>query len=179
MTIQRADSAHLRAELIGSGEGKVAIEPQYVAGLINRIEHAAAKHGTELMQAILERRDDAEIAAAAAHAPEQIRVLLLARLEQSAVRGDNVDGNHVVAGQAVLADQPAHATAKGQSGDTRGGDHTHRCRQPEGLRLAVEFADGEAGFGSHCLRDRIDANPFMAERSIMSPSSQIALPAML
>ena len=99
-----------------------------------------------------------EVAAAAAHAPEQIRVFLLARLEQSSVRGDDIHGDHIVAGQAVLADQPAHAAAEGQSGDACGGDHAHRGRQAEGLRFAVEFADGEAGFGSHSARGRIDTN---------------------
>ena len=146
------------AELIGPGEGEVAIETQHVAGLIDRIEHAATKHGAELMQAILERRDDTEVATATAHAPEQIRVLLLARLEQSGIRRNDVHGDHVVARKAVLADQPAHAAAKGQSGDACGGDHAHRGRQAESLRLAVEFTDGKARFGLHRARGRIDTN---------------------
>jgi hypothetical protein len=58
----------------------------------------------------------------------------------------------------VLADQPAHAAAKRQSGDTRRGDHTHGGRKPEGLRLAIELTDGEAGFGPHGTRCTIDAN---------------------
>ena len=53
-TIQCADAPHLRAELVGAGEGEVAIEAQHVAGLVDRIKHAAAEHGAELMQAILE-----------------------------------------------------------------------------------------------------------------------------
>ena len=110
------------------------------------------------MQPILERRDDAEVAAAATHAPEQVGVFLLARLEQPSISGDHIHGDDVVARQAVLADQPAHAAANGQSGDTGGGDHAHCGREAKGLCFAVEFPDRETRFGAHGPRCGINAD---------------------
>ena len=55
------------------------------------------------VQAELEIRHHAEVAAAAAHAPEQLRILFGAGVPQLPVRGDHVDGLEVVDGHAELA----------------------------------------------------------------------------
>jgi hypothetical protein len=92
------------------------------------------------VEAELERRDHAEVAAAAAQRPEKIGMLVLGGAHEFAVRRHDVGAEEVVDGEAVLAHQPADATAKGESGDSgvahdpAGGGQTVR------LRLVVNIA---------------------------------------
>src|SRR6185312_11005364 len=65
----------------------------------------------------LDRGDDAEVAAAAAQRPEQLRVVLVGGPADLAVGGDDLDRGDVVGGEAVLAGVPAHATAEGVADD--------------------------------------------------------------
>jgi hypothetical protein len=52
---------------------------------------------------------------AAAQPPEQARVLRLARVQDLAVGGHDLEAGHVVAGQAELPGKPAHSPAEGQA----------------------------------------------------------------
>ena len=97
-----------RRELVGRGGRELAIEAQYLRRGFERVEDRPGEHDRpDRMQAILERRDDAEVTAAAAHSPEQIGVLVLAGGDQLAIRGDEVDGEQVVDRRPVLAHRPA------------------------------------------------------------------------
>ena len=86
----------------------------------------------------LERGDDAEIAAAAAHAPEQVSVLTFAGGVQYTVGGDDVNRGQVVEAQAVLAAQPAKPAGQGQAADAGRRNEAAGRRQPVDLRFAVE-----------------------------------------
>ena len=115
------------------------------------------------MEPVLERGDDAEIAAAAAQAPEQFRVLLGARRHQFAVGGDDVGRDEVVAAEPVLAHQPAEPAAQGQPGDAGGRDHPAGAGETESLGLAVVLAPGQAGLGARpCARPDRPARPSSA-----------------
>ena len=70
------------------------------------------------MKAIFKRRHDAEVPAAPAQSPEKVWVLGVARGEQSAVGGDDIGGEQVIAGEAVEAMEPAQAAAQRDAGDT-------------------------------------------------------------
>jgi hypothetical protein len=65
------------------------------------------------VEAEVERRDHAEVAAAASQRPEQVGVLVLGRPQQLATGRHDVGGEEIVDGEAVLAHQPADATAEG------------------------------------------------------------------
>ena len=110
------------------------------------------------MKAKLELGDDPEVAAAAAQAPEEVGVLRLARLDELALGGDEVDGEQLVDRQPVLALQPADAAAERQAGDAGVGDDPARRREPERLGLAVELAPEHAGLRPRRARLRIDAD---------------------
>ena len=101
------------------------------------------------MQRVLQRRGNAEVAAAAAQRPEQVAVLLGAGMDQMAFSGDHVGGDEVVAGKAVLAQQPADAPAQREPAKPGGGDQAAGRGQAERLRLVVEI-----GPRSPALRDR-------------------------
>jgi len=69
------------------------------------------------MQPELEVDDDSEVAAAAAKTPEQVGVLIGGRAHDVAVRSDDGTAHDVVAGETVLARQPAHTAAQRQPAD--------------------------------------------------------------
>jgi hypothetical protein len=74
-------------------------------------DQATGDHA-DRVQAVRERRDDAEVAAAA-QCPEQIRVRAGVDLEHLACRGHELDREQVVHREPVLAHQPAEAAAEG------------------------------------------------------------------
>ena len=61
------------------------------------------------MQAELEVDHHTEIPAAAAQRPEQIRILSLAGMHETAIGRHHVGAHEIVAGQAVPAPEPADA----------------------------------------------------------------------
>ena len=69
------------------------------------------------MQRELDRGHDAEVAAAAAQRPEQLGMLVRGGADRLAGRGHELDGEHVVAGEAVLALEPAGAAAEREARD--------------------------------------------------------------
>jgi hypothetical protein len=91
------------------------------------------------MELVLKRSNNAEVAASASDAPEEVWVLAGADVAELAVSGDDIGGDEVVTGQAVLARQPADAAAQGEAGDTGVGVGAAGGGQAEGLRLVVEF----------------------------------------
>src|SRR5271168_473701 len=97
----------------------------------------SGKHGADRMKLVLERGNDTEIAAAAAQAPEQIRMLIGARSQKLSVGGDDVSRQQVVAAETMLAHQPAEATAQSQPGDAGGRHDAAGAGKAEGLAFAV------------------------------------------
>src|SRR5262245_12090475 len=104
----------------------------------------------------LERGGNAEVAAAAAHRPEEVGVLFRAGPAHAAVRHDQLHRAQVVEGQAVLGHEPAQATAQREAGDASGAYHSSGRGQPMDLRLAVVFLPEDAALGSSELRSGID-----------------------
>ena len=112
----------------------------------------------ERMQSVLEPGRDAEVAAAPAQGPEEVRMGFLGDVQHLAVRGHQLDGEQVVDGEAVDAVQPAEPAAERESGDSRRRDDSARGRQPVQRGLLVELAPRDASLCSHGLRGRIDVD---------------------
>lgn len=98
-------------------------------------------HRSDLDQLEFEGRDDAEVATAAAHAPEEVGVLDRAGPNLLAIRGDQLDGPQVVDRQAELAHQPAGSAAKGESRDTGMRNLTRGYGQPMRLGGGIELSE--------------------------------------
>jgi hypothetical protein len=96
------------------------------------------------VQAQLERGDHAEAPAAAAQRPQQLRVLVLRRAHQPAIGGDELRRDEVVAGEAVLALQPAGAAAEREPADAGGGHAAARGGEAVRLGGAVDLRPGGA-----------------------------------
>lgn len=116
---------------------------------------------------------------AAAHGPEQLRVLLRAGGHQLPVHCDHVHREQVVAGQAVLPLQHAHAAAEGEARDAGLGNLAAGHGEPVDLGLAVHIAQRRPGLGAHGAARGIDVHPRIRDRSTRSPPSQVPWPAML
>src|SRR5882724_411117 len=108
------------------------------------------------MGAVEEGGDDAEIAAAAAQAPEEIGVALGAGGDDGALGGDDLAGQEVVDGEAMFAHQPADAAAEPEAGDARAGDDAGRHGQAMDMGLAIDIAERGAGLHARGARLRID-----------------------
>ena len=120
------------------------------------MDDRAGEHRADWVQPVLEGGDDAEVSAPAPQAPEQIRVLLGAGGQEPPISRDDVGGEQVVAGQPVLALQPADSTAEREPGDPGGRDRATGGGQPEGLGLPVELTPGQAGLGLGAAPGRVD-----------------------
>jgi len=120
---------------------------------VEGVDHAAREDlRPQRMQAVLERGDDPEVPAAAAQAPEQVRVLLGAGRHALAVGGDDLGAEQVVARRPVLARDPAESAAEGETGHA-GERHVAGGRgEAEGLRRAVDVAEQRAR--AHARRPR-------------------------
>jgi hypothetical protein len=105
---------------------------------------------------VLEAGEDSEIPAAAAQAPEQVRMLFLARPDHPPVGQHHLSREQRVCGQAVLARQPAHAAAEGEPGDPGVADHAGRGGQPVRLRRRVELGEEHAGLRPDGPPGRVD-----------------------
>ncbi len=83
--------------------GPLAECAQHVSRTVPAEHHHSAENSAHRMQRELEARDDAEVAAAAAKAPQQVRSFALAGSDDFTGRRDDVRTDQVVAGEAVLA----------------------------------------------------------------------------
>ena len=79
-------------------------------------------------------------------------------MDEPAVCGDDVGAEQVVAGEAVLAHQPADPTAERKSADARRRDQAAGRRQAVCCRLVVDVSPGRAAADERAPRGRVDAN---------------------
>jgi hypothetical protein len=121
----------------------VAEEAQHRPGVGGRVEDRPRVHGRpHRVERQLERRDDPEVPAAAAEAPEELGVLRLGGPDDPPVGRDHVGREQVVARKAVLAHQPADPAAEREPADAGGRDEAPRGREPVRLGLVVDVGPG-------------------------------------
>ena len=101
-----------RGDLVGRRLGPVAPGGEHVAGLLPRPDQPAGEDLVQREQLELDRRDDAEVAAASAQREEQVALVRVVDAVELAVGRDDLDRRHVVRREAVLAREPAHAAAE-------------------------------------------------------------------
>ena len=126
------------AQLLRRVADEVAVELQHGGGVAQLVEHRAAVDLADRVQPILERRDDTEVAAAAAEGPEQLLVLPLAGGQGPAVGGDDLGREQVVAGQANAASEVADPAAEREPPNAGRGDDAASGGQSVGVGCVVE-----------------------------------------
>ena len=148
---QRREAEH--AADGGDGVGHVAGPRgpglQHLLGALEREEQRAGDDLGDREEAELERGHDAEVAAAAAHRPEQLGVVLGVDPPAYAVGRDEFDRDHGVGGDAVRAGEPADAAAERVADDAdvvrRSGERGEAVRRDRGDDVAPEGAGLHAG----------------------------------
>src|SRR5687768_18497733 len=109
------------------------------------------------MQPELEVGHDAEIATTTAHGPEQISVLLRARVPQLAIRIHDVDGFEIVDREAELASQPPEPAAEREPADARVRDGAEWCGQTLRQAFVVHLPEQRAALHPRAALLRIHA----------------------
>src|SRR5680860_889900 len=113
---------HESAQLFGGLSDVVAVEAQYFVGPVDGIGDRAAVDLRHRVQLVLERGDDAEVAAASAQSPEEVTVVVLACSEHFSVSSDDLGGHEVVARESVLTRKISDPPSEGQPRDPRRAD---------------------------------------------------------
>jgi len=131
-----------RAQLLRRVGDELAVEAQQVGAVAQLEEHGAAVDVLDRVQPELQRGHQAEVAAAAAQRPEEVRVLPLAGHQETAVGGHHVGRDQVVAGEPVATAEIAHAAAERQAAHAGGGDDAAGGGQAERVGGRVEVAPG-------------------------------------
>ena len=135
----------------GAAGRKSPVPAQDLRELLDRPHRRAGDDGrSDRVRAELELRDDAEVPAAAAQRPEQLRVLVGARVHLRAVGQHDVGADEAVDGQAEAAREVADAAAEREPADAGRGDDARRGRAAVlagrrvdlGPRAAAAHADG-------------------------------------
>ena len=130
---------------------------EHLLRLLERENNQPAQHlGAHRMELELEAGDDAEIATAPAQAPEEVCVFRFAGVQPAAIGRHHLGGEQVVDGHAMLAAQPAEATAQREAGDPGGRVDAHGRRQAMHLHGGIEISEGAAGLDAGPAGDRID-----------------------
>ena len=148
--------------------------------VLERPEHRAAEHQRpDRVQPVLERGGDAEVAAAAAQAPEQLG--LGARRRRACARPSAVTSStdaQVVDGQAVLAHQVAEPAAERQPADAGVADRSRRSWPGRTAWVARSSSPQSSAAGrARRARGRVDADrPSSATGRSSAPPSQHGVP---
>jgi hypothetical protein len=122
------------------------------------MEHSAAQHKADGMEAVLERRHDAEVSAAASQTPEEILVLVVGGHDDAAVGENHVGRHQVVARHPVPASQPSEPAAEGEPGDSGVGQGPAGGGETEGLGLAIEVDPLGAALGARRRPSLVDTH---------------------
>jgi hypothetical protein len=117
---------------------------------------AAEDLGAHGVEGELERGHDAEAAAPAAQGPQELRVLAVRGAHDPPVPGDELRRQQVVAGQAVLALEPAGPAAQREAGDAGGRDAAAGDGEAVGLGGAVDLRPDRAASAACDATARVD-----------------------
>ena len=100
-------------------------------------------------------------------------------MHNRSVSGHQLNGEKVVAGEPVLADQVADTAAKSEAADTGAGDQPTGCRQPVLLGGRVEVFQVVPPPANARRDSTSTCTSFSCPRSMTIPSSQVEKPATL
>ena len=179
---RRGGEVDQRRQLVGQRARPLAVEAQNLRGVLARVEDRSRQYRrAHPVEPELERGDDAEVAAAAAQRPEQVRVLGLAGMDQAAVRGDDVRGDRGCrrSGRALRISQPIPPPS------VKPAMPVVETSPPvtASPNACVSWSSvAPRGAGLRAWRSALAGStrtPFIGDRSITRPPSQVEKPGML
>ena len=147
------------ADRARQGRHHAGVLAQRGVGLLRLVDRDAdAHHRAEVVGPEGEPGDDAEVAAAAAQRPEQLGVRVGVDLDHLAGGQDELQRDEVVAGQAVLAGEPADAAAEREAGHAGLGHDPGRDDQLVRRGRGVDVAEPAAAADVHQLALGVDGD---------------------
>jgi hypothetical protein len=115
-----------------------------VAGVAGRIS-GPPLHPPNSGEPVSELGDDAEVAAATADRPEQIRLMLMINRVHSTVSSDDLGGEDIVDGHPVSTAQEADPATKRELADANAPDVAEPNREPMRLERPGHLSGCETG----------------------------------
>ncbi len=109
--------------------------------------------------------------------PEQLGVLLFAGHDELPLGGDHITGAEAVDGEAELAHQVTEPSAQGEATDAGVADDSAGGGQRECQALPVEVGVQTTALQWMVRASGSTRDPVMRDRSMTTPSSQMACPA--
>src|SRR5512132_3280712 len=116
----------------------VRVPLKHLAAALEWEPHQSADDRTERMQSELETRHDAEVPAAAAQSPDELRFFGATGSDDIPRRGHHFGSGEVVGREPVPPHQPADPTSQREACDPGMRDQASRARQPVRLGRRVE-----------------------------------------
>ena len=139
---------HDRRQVVRALGDPVAVEAEHPLGLLDRPEHRAPHDlRTQLDQPELERRHHAEVAAATPQRPEQVGVLVVAGVDEIALRRHQVHAGELVDREPVSTHDPPDAATEGEAGEPGVGHDASRDGEPVLLGRQVDLAEQHPRLG--------------------------------
>ena len=130
---------------------------EHARGVLERVGDVEPEHlRPELVEPQLERRDDAEVAAAAAQRPQQVGVLAGARADPAAVGQHDLGRDEVVDGHPVAPALVRDAAAEREAGDARLRHDAAGRREAERGGDAVDVGPRGAALHVHRAAGRVE-----------------------
>jgi hypothetical protein len=111
------------------------------------------------VQSIFERSHDAEVATAAAQAPQKLGIFLRAGVNELAARGDDVRRLKVVARETEAAAEPAEPSAERQAGRAGVGNSAGRRGEIKRRAFTIQLTEQCARLEIRGTSSRIAARP--------------------
>ena len=146
---------------------------------IGYTDPANATTRADRMQPIFERRDNAEVASAAFERPEQIGVGRFADVQEAAVGGHDVRGQETIARHPVGAAQPALSSSERQIPIPVVDMTPPAAARPKGCVSRSRSPDVAPPSARTRRPATSTRTPFISDKSITMPPSQVANPATL
>ncbi len=156
---RRRDEADDRGDAVGEVGGPVAVGAHGIGAKLGREDEGASVDLADRDQVEVQGGDERVAPAAAAQGPEEVGLVLGVDRALLAVGGDELDRAHAVAGEAVLATEPAEATAEGEAGYADVGRGARHRAKVVLLRGGAELGDEDAGLDPGGLRLGVDLDP--------------------
>jgi hypothetical protein len=127
---------------------------------MERVSDHPCQQRTDWVQLEREVCDNAKIAATTTNSPEEVRVLIGARSQNTSIGSDELHGQQVIDREAVFTHQPAHAPTQSEACQPGSRDVADRSCQTEGLGFAHKFANRETWLGPGDTLHWIDLDTF-------------------
>src|SRR4051794_13110908 len=169
---RRRHNGQPAAELVGRRSHEIQVGKAYVAAVLKwPRQQSGVDRDTHRMQLKLELGSNTEVAAATVESPEELRVFVFGRLDDSTISGHQRDRYEVVARQTEGSGKPAVPAAQREAGHASG-DGT-AARHNEFVCLGSQVKLSPVDSGAHPRRAPARVNSDVVHRSNINDQATV------